>query len=210
MNSYEERRVAKAERYRQYAANALQRASETEQAVRRITEAIPPGQPILIGHHSERRHRRDAERIRNGMVRQIEETKKAEYWRGRAHAVESDTSIRREDPAAAAKLRTKIAGLEAQLARRKEINARLRQGAALDTLDLSAAERIDLESVSPSRLYYGERHAAETGYPPYAIQNISGTLRRLRERLPALELREAQRARARAARPLAPDEQPTP
>ncbi len=28
---------------------------------------IPPGQPILVGHHSERRTRRDAQRIENGM-----------------------------------------------------------------------------------------------------------------------------------------------
>ncbi|WP_415563994.1 DUF3560 domain-containing protein, partial [Escherichia coli] len=48
------------------------RASESAQAldeVERLAAMIPPGQPILVGHHSERRARRDAQRIENGMKR---------------------------------------------------------------------------------------------------------------------------------------------
>src|SRR5690606_225754 len=46
-----------------------------------IASAIPPGQPILVGHHSERRHRRDLNRI-NGLTRKgfdaLEESKRLE------------------------------------------------------------------------------------------------------------------------------------
>lgn len=37
-----------------------------------------------MGHHSERRHRRDIERIRNNMQKSVEESEKAEYLKERA------------------------------------------------------------------------------------------------------------------------------
>jgi len=47
---------AKAERY-EASAEAAQAAAD------RISDAIPFGQPILVGHHSEGRHRRDLDRM---------------------------------------------------------------------------------------------------------------------------------------------------
>ncbi|MEE6304518.1 DUF3560 domain-containing protein, partial [Escherichia coli] len=64
-----ERQEARAERFTGYSGK---RASESAQAldeVERLAAMIPPGQPILVGHHSERRARRDAQRIENGMKR---------------------------------------------------------------------------------------------------------------------------------------------
>lgn len=48
--------TAKADRHQQIAD---QRAAAADQ----ISDMIPMGQPILVGHHSERRHRRDLERM---------------------------------------------------------------------------------------------------------------------------------------------------
>ncbi len=52
--------------------------------VERLAAMIPPGQPILVGHHSERRARRDAQRIENGMKRAVMLFERAEYWEERA------------------------------------------------------------------------------------------------------------------------------
>ena len=48
------------------------------------------GQPILVGHHSERRHRRDLDRIDSHMRKSIEEDKKADYFSNRAANLEHD------------------------------------------------------------------------------------------------------------------------
>ncbi|WOD16733.1 DUF3560 domain-containing protein [Paraburkholderia kirstenboschensis] len=45
---------------------------------------IPLGRPILIGHHSEKRACKDAERIENGMRRAIRLWETSEYWEQRA------------------------------------------------------------------------------------------------------------------------------
>ena len=65
------------------------RAGESAQAldeVERLAAMIPPGQPILVGHHSERRARRDAQRIENGMKRAVMLFERAEYWEERARS----------------------------------------------------------------------------------------------------------------------------
>ncbi|EBA8673791.1 DUF3560 domain-containing protein [Salmonella enterica subsp. enterica serovar Java] len=59
------------------------RAGESEQT---LASVIPSGQPILVGHHSERRARRDAQRIENGMKRAVMLFERAEYWQERAQA----------------------------------------------------------------------------------------------------------------------------
>ncbi len=74
-----ERQEARAERFTGYSGK---RASESAQAldeVERLAAMIPPGQPILVGHHSERRARRDAQRIENGMKRAVMLFERAEY-----------------------------------------------------------------------------------------------------------------------------------
>lgn len=81
-----ERQEARAERFTGYSGK---RASESAQAldeVERLAAMIPPGQPILVGHYSERRARRDAQRIENGMKRAVMLFERAEYWEERARS----------------------------------------------------------------------------------------------------------------------------
>jgi len=79
-----ERAEARAERFDGYQANRLHDAEAARAAVAAIADHIPLGQPILVGHHSERHARRDAERIRSGMQRAVKMWDTAQYWRARA------------------------------------------------------------------------------------------------------------------------------
>jgi protein-L-isoaspartate O-methyltransferase len=79
-----ERAEAKAERLEDLSERRTEQAAQAHKAVERITSGIPLGQPILIGHHSERRARKDAERIENGMRKAVSCWEAAEYWKGRA------------------------------------------------------------------------------------------------------------------------------
>ncbi|MCA1605343.1 MAG: DUF3560 domain-containing protein, partial [Acidobacteria bacterium] len=62
-----ERMDARAERLSDRAARRLAQADAHQDAANRIAEHIPFGQPILVGHHSERRARADQERIARNM-----------------------------------------------------------------------------------------------------------------------------------------------
>ena len=59
MMGYRERRLAKAERLREWAEKRQAKSAAAFKGVHTIADGIPFGQPILVGHHSERHARRD-------------------------------------------------------------------------------------------------------------------------------------------------------
>ena len=79
-----ERAEAKAERLEDLSDRKTQQADQARRAVSAIADNIPFGQPILVGHHSERHARKDAARIENGMRKAVECWKAAGYWQQRA------------------------------------------------------------------------------------------------------------------------------
>ena len=79
-----DRAEERAERFDDYKESRIEDAERSDKGVRSITEHIPFGQPILVGHHSERHARKDAERIENGMRRTAQMWQTARYWEQRA------------------------------------------------------------------------------------------------------------------------------
>src|SRR5688500_14498884 len=79
-----ERAEERANRFDDYRDSRLADATSAEKGVRAIMDSIPPGQPILVGHHSEPRARRDKKRIDSGMRRAVHMWETAEYWQQRA------------------------------------------------------------------------------------------------------------------------------
>jgi Domain of unknown function (DUF3560) len=83
-----ERAGERADRYAGYADNAAGRSGAAYNRSHQIAERFAGGQPILVGHHSEGRARRDQERIHSSMRKSIDEGKKADYHASRAAAAE--------------------------------------------------------------------------------------------------------------------------
>lgn len=79
-----ERAEERAERFDGYRDNRQADAERARAAVARLADHIPLGQPILVGHHSERHARKDAARIENGMRKAVQLWDTAEYWKQRA------------------------------------------------------------------------------------------------------------------------------
>jgi len=181
--TYRERRLRKAERLREWAEKRDAKAAVADRKVHAIADNIPLGQPILVGHHSERHARRDQGRIQSGMEAVIEHGKKAQDFRVRAAGIEdaADRAIYSDDPDAVEALTARIADLEAQRARMKAINAEIRNGKGWsERLEppLTEAERRDLEMAA--------RFNNVIGYPSYALSNLSGNIARQRKRLESL------------------------
>ena len=86
MNDFESERAAKAARFRQLAEKHANIATGRHFAARERLEMTPLGQPVLVGHHSEKRHRKDLTRIDEHFAKAKEHHDKAEYFRRRAAA----------------------------------------------------------------------------------------------------------------------------
>ena len=107
----EERAEARAKRYGGYSVNAQTRSNAAYAGVKSITDRIPLGQPILVGHHSERGARADQKRIERGMRKTIDEHDKALYWQRRAEASAKHAAGKQEP----GKIHRRIKKLEAAL-----------------------------------------------------------------------------------------------
>jgi protein-L-isoaspartate O-methyltransferase len=79
-----ERAQERAERFENYSEHRAADADSAHKAVASIADNIPLGQPILIGHHSERHARKDAQRIESGMRRAVKMWETSQYWTARA------------------------------------------------------------------------------------------------------------------------------
>ena len=82
--SLADRTEERAERFTEYSGKRAEDADRAHAAVERITDGIPMGQPILVGHHSERHARRDADKIDRGMRRAVKMWETSNYWTRRA------------------------------------------------------------------------------------------------------------------------------
>ena len=82
--SLAERAEDRAERFEEYSDKRATEAERAHEYVQSITDGIPLGQPILVGHHSERHARKDAQQIENGMRKAVSLWETSSYWTRRA------------------------------------------------------------------------------------------------------------------------------
>lgn len=78
-----DRAEARADRFDDYHDHRMTDADSAHRGAQAICDVVQ-GQPILIGHHSERRARRDAEKVQNGFRKASQCWQTAEYWTARA------------------------------------------------------------------------------------------------------------------------------
>jgi hypothetical protein len=193
MNSYEQRQAEKQQRYEDLARKNRKEAEQRFGTAREIGSHIPFGQPILVGHHSEKRHRADAARIDNNMRKGVEATDKASYYAEKAANVGTG-GISSDDPEAIDKLREKLAGLEQAQATMKDANKICKSKKLTEEQKASGLVELGIKPDQAGRLITGENNYGRPGFPAYSLSNNNANIRRLKERIEQLEQRDKVRA----------------
>lgn len=184
MNDYEDKQAARKDRLLERAEKAEQRAAAAEKSASDRASMIPMGQPILVGHHSERRHRRDLERINRGFDKAHEERTKAEGLRRRAAAV-GRGGISSDDPSATAKLEEKLCGLEERREQMKAANAAWRKRRKRGDGAIAACYGIEDEGLR--REAKRNLELCPFWSAPFLLTNIGAEIRRVRARIEELK-----------------------
>lgn len=152
-----DRAEGRAERFEEYSEKRLADAEQAKDAVSQIADNIPLGQPILVGHHSERRARKDAERIQNGMKKAVQLWETSKYWTERAKGALRHAKYK-EKPEVRAR---RIKGLEAD--KRKHERDKAHAEKCLDLwAKLNDPETLKKKSGEPSTPY--EKAVCITNY----------------------------------------------
>lgn len=192
---FEEEQERKKARLEERAARAAREGQAAHDAADRIARAIPFGQPILVGHHSETRYRADIKRIDRGMRKALEKAKEADELRRRAEAVGTG-GISSDDPAATQKLQSKLEDLERRQEWMKKVNAAWRKAGQPEPKTsegwepVAAALEVSVSAMNEIRLEMAVVRTYQPGTPPfpsYALTNASAEMRRLKRRIAELE-----------------------
>ncbi len=181
--NYAERKEARIDRLESRAAKAQSESTAAYKAAHSIMEHIPPGQPILVGHHSEQRHRRDLDKIDRNMRKSVEADEKAAYYASRAEAAAGNTAISSDDPEAMEKLQAKLEGLQSEQTMMKAVNAYYRKHKTLDGCpELTPEVRQGIEKSWSMGWYVG------IPFPRYALSNNNAEINRTKKRIEALRI----------------------
>ncbi len=190
-----ERLERKMERREEWAGSRDRKATASFESARTAVAGIEPGQPILVGHHSEKRHRRALERHDSRMTAGVESMNMADHHRSRANGIahQLDRSIFSDDDNAVESLLERVADLEAERDRIKAYNRSARAAGKKgenhgDLSLLSEDQKADLLSTMRHCPYHQKPGLP---FPSYALSNLSGNIKRNKDRIESIRRDQA-------------------
>lgn len=202
MNYYEMKQERRRQRFEDAADRARRDAEAQHKRSHDLVKDIPLGQPILVGHHSERGHRRTLDRSWNALGKAVAASERAEEMARKAEAV-GTAGVSSDDPDAVAKLSEQLKTREERqafmVAANKVVRAFYKAGGTVVAEVVGgepAAWTALLEKLRALYPAITEAQAAEllkpdfcgrTGFPDYALSNNKGNIKRLRERIGFLQ-----------------------
>lgn len=182
MKTYEERQESKIKKTRARISKAKKIAEENDLSLYGEEKSgIPMGQPILVGHHSERRHRRHLEKIEEKVRKGYESAKEASRLEDKLHAQESRKAIDSDNPDARELLNFKIQKLDSQRKTAKMINHFIRSGCNVS--ELAQYLRLNFDEYFADSDLQASRMMESKGFPTWYFTNLGAEVRRLQKRL---------------------------
>lgn len=183
-SDFNERRENRKAKFEDLAIKNEKESTARFKSAKSIGDMIPFGQPILVGHHSEGRHRRDLNKIDNNMRKSVEADRKSGYYADKAKHIENDTTIYSDDPEAIVKLKGKIASLEKNQKIMKDANKIIKnkkpEAQKIDELvELGLTEKQAIEIMTPD-------YCNRIGFASYSLQNNNANINRNKKRLKQL------------------------
>jgi hypothetical protein len=191
-----ERLEHKLERREEWAAKAAERSTQRFNTAHKIADGIPFGQPILVGHHSERHARADQDRIHSNMSKACELQSLAEHHISKAGGLSDqlDRAIFSDDSNATEALEARIADNEAKRDTMKLINKLYKKGDVAGLLTLG----IELEALK-AKLAAAGSYWGSAPHLPYEMTNLGARIRTDKERLQQIKSSQESAAKAEAS-----------
>lgn len=177
---FKEKRERRIERAEALSEKNEAMADSRYKSFRAIGDRIPMGQPIMIGHHSEKSHRADLKRMDNHMKKISEHVKASEHYKEKAESIRRSKLILSDDPDAIEKLESKVEGMQQVLDEMKRINKEWRKKGSLDLVDCD--DKMRERALSNMNCWRGG-----PPFPAYSLTSYSTKIREMKKRAARLE-----------------------
>lgn len=183
---YQEQQEDRQIRLEERAAKRREASNDAFNRSHSLVEHIPMGQPILVGHHSEARHRKAVSKSWDLLGKSVALDKEAAQLEGRAAGVGS-AGIASNDPEAIAKLKSKLAGLEKSQEKMKAVNKIIRSKKLSDGEKISEIVAAELLTEAQAAEILKPDYAGRVGFASYSLSNNSAEIRRTSQRIKELD-----------------------
>lgn len=178
--NYKERLEAKKERCEELAEKREREATATMEHASKMASAIPFGQPILVGHHSEKADRRYRARIDATMSKACEMLDKAKYYESKAQTIGTG-GVQTDDPEALIKLKAKLERLEKRRETYKAVN-KLAKKVGIEKALIEHKENLRPRDISTVTHRHGMSDFS--GWP---LSNLGAKIRATKKRIEQIE-----------------------
>lgn len=185
-SNYEERKANRLEAYQNLAAKNAQISNAQFERSHKLADVIPFGQPILVGHHSERGHRAHIKKIHNAMNASVEADKKSEYYRNKVENLLNGTAISSDDPNAIEKLQEKLIKLQELQEIYKAVNKIIKNAKLAPAEKISKIMDLGLSESRATKLMQPD-FCNRLGFPSYVLTNNNGNMANVKKRIAHLE-----------------------
>lgn len=195
-----EKLESKLEKRREWAVSRQQKAEAASNRASRISERFAFGQPILIGHHSQRGAENDQKRMHDAMSASVQNADMAEHHVSKAEGLSQmlDKSIFSDDEDAVERLEERIAKLEREQKQCVAINkiCRNKKTTEEEKIAILKEQFQKLNDETINGLLHPKYSFEKPGFPSYVLTNRNGNLNRLRKRLEQVKQRKQQEEEA--------------
>ncbi|WP_434523842.1 DUF3560 domain-containing protein [Photorhabdus asymbiotica] len=187
LNPYEMKLQARRERYKELSDKAKSESRSYYNRAKDMASLIPFGQPILVGHYSEKRDRNYRNKIHNTFGKSFKLLDKANYYEDKASKI-GGGGISSDDPNAIKKLKDKLDNCVKSQELMKKCNKIIRTNKSdeektNEIIELGISEKNAIELVKGDFL-------GKKGFASYSLQNNNAEINRIKNRISGLESRK--------------------
>ncbi len=188
-SNFEEKKANRVARYERLAQKFSQESESRYNLFHSLLSVIPMGQPILVGHHSEKGHRALLKKADNAMRTSVEADKKSAYYAERAEVVETNNAISSDDPQAIEKLQAKLDALIKNQELMKACNKITKSNKTSQAEKVELLMALGLKESTANEILIP--HYGRVGVPSYKLTNNNANINTVRKRLEHLKKIEA-------------------
>jgi hypothetical protein len=188
---YEAKRNERYERLQAAARKAQNEAGHLVATAKAMADVIPFGQPILVGHHSEKSDRAFRGRIESKFRKGFELYEKSARLSERADAAKDNHAIFSDNPDAVELLTERVAQLEKRQELMTAANKIVRKKNRDDVAALEALLDLGFEEDFAKQLVHGRPHCFQLGFQRYELSNNGANILRLKKRAEQVAKRQA-------------------
>lgn len=190
-SDFHEKRQAQAERAQEKAEKFQKEADQRHATADQQSNAFYMGQPILVGHHSERRSRSIQRKMHANMDKSIEAREKAAHYAAKAERLADDPqAISSDDPEALQKLRDKLEALRWKQEQFKLINKAYREFKKKGLPALEMIEGLTDKSRTPIASWTPQYSFEKAPILPWMLSNLNAQIKTVEGRIEKLEALE--------------------